>query len=86
MQAKIVTLPGDGIGPEVVAGAVEVLQRVAAKFRHTFTLEEHLVGGASIDAHGTALTDATLAACKTSRAVLLGMERAVRDNFFPPCC
>jgi 3-isopropylmalate dehydrogenase len=72
MHAKIVTLPGDGIGPEVVAGAAEVLRRIGSKFGHTLTLEEHLVGGASIDAHGTALTDSTLSACKQSRAVLLG--------------
>jgi 3-isopropylmalate dehydrogenase len=72
MQAKIVTLPGDGIGPEVIAAGVEVLQRIADKFGHTFTLEQHLVGGASIDSHGIALTDATLTACKLSRAVLLG--------------
>src|SRR5262245_46860270 len=72
MQAKIVTLPGDGIGPEVVAGAVEVLNRIATKFGHTFSLEQHLIGGASIDAHGTPLTDAALAACKASQAVLLG--------------
>jgi 3-isopropylmalate dehydrogenase len=64
---RIVTLPGDGIGPEVTAAAVEVLQRVAE-----VELSEHVFGGASIDAHGTALTDEVLAACRASDAVLLG--------------
>lgn len=72
MHVRIVTLPGDGIGPEVVAGAVEVLQALAGRFGHQVTVAEHLIGGASIDAHGTALTEATLEACKKSHAVLLG--------------
>jgi 3-isopropylmalate dehydrogenase len=66
MSARIVTLPGDGIGPEVMAPALEVLRAVAV-----LDTEEHIFGGASIDAHGTALTDETLAACRTSDAVLL---------------
>jgi 3-isopropylmalate dehydrogenase len=64
----IVTLPGDGIGPEVLAAALRVLEVVAPDL----TYEEHLIGGASIDAHGTALTDAALEACRASDAVLLG--------------
>jgi len=64
---KIVTLPGDGIGPEVLASALQVLGAVAPDL----TYEEHIIGGASIDAHGTALTDETLAACRASDAVLL---------------
>ncbi len=72
MQAHLVVLPGDGIGPEVTACAVEVLQAVAKRFGHTFTMEQQLVGGASIDAHGTALTEDTLKACQKSNAVLLG--------------
>ena len=62
----IVTLPGDGIGPEIMAPALEVLQAVGE-----FEFEEHLFGGASIDAHGVALTDEVLAACRRSDAVLL---------------
>src|SRR6478672_2830805 len=65
---KIVTLPGDGIGPEVLASALQVLNEVAPDL----TYEEHIIGGASIDAHGTALTDATLEACRAADAVLLG--------------
>src|SRR4051794_21096126 len=64
---RIVLLPGDGIGPEVVAATVEVLDQVAPDLEY----ETHLVGGAAIDAHGTALPDATLEACKQADAVLL---------------
>ncbi len=69
MPAKIVTLPGDGIGPEIMAPALEVLRAVSGD--SAFEFEEHLFGGASIDAHGTALTDETLAACRAADAVLL---------------
>ncbi len=72
MDAKIVVLPGDGIGPGVTDAAVQVLEYVASKFNHKFTFTKHLIGGISIDQHGVALTDETLAACKTSNAVLLG--------------
>src|SRR5215218_7368636 len=63
----IVTLPGDGIGPEVLAAALEVLNAVATDL----TYDEHLIGGAAIDATGTALPDETLDACRRSDAVLL---------------
>jgi 3-isopropylmalate dehydrogenase len=72
MKANIVLLPGDGIGPEVVAEAVRVLQAVAKKHGHVFQFTEHPMGGCSIDRHGTALTDQTLTACQASDAVLLG--------------
>jgi 3-isopropylmalate dehydrogenase len=62
----IVTLPGDGIGPEVLAAATRVLDAVG-----DFAYEEHPFGGASIDVHGTPLTDETLAACRRADAVLL---------------
>ncbi|WP_337243895.1 3-isopropylmalate dehydrogenase [Luteimonas sp. gir] len=72
MHADIVVLPGDGIGPEVTAAAVDVLQAVAHRFGHRFTLHEHLIGGAAIDATGQPLPDATLAAARDADAVLLG--------------
>ena len=72
MQARITLLPGDGIGPEVVQAAVAVLAAVAARKNHTFAYSEHLIGGISIDRHGTALTEETLKACQESDAVLLG--------------
>src|SRR5580765_5036519 len=72
MKAKITLLPGDGIGPEVVASAVEVLKAVAAMHGHDFTFDEQLIGGAAIDAHGDPLPPATVASCKSADAVLLG--------------
>jgi 3-isopropylmalate dehydrogenase len=62
----IVTLPGDGIGPEIMAAALRTLDAVGS-----FTYEEHPFGGAAIDAHGTALTDETISACRAADAVLL---------------
>ena len=64
----IITLPGDGIGPEIVAPTVELLQRLVPGL----TVEEHVFGGASIDAHGIAMTDEVLAAMRAADAVLLG--------------
>jgi len=72
VKASIVVLGGDGIGPEVTAEAVRVLEVVARRGGHAFTFTPHLMGGCSIDRHGTALTDETLAACQASDAVLLG--------------
>jgi 3-isopropylmalate dehydrogenase len=72
LKANFVVLPGDGIGPEVTAEAIRVLQVVARKRGHDFTFTERLMGGCSIDAHGVALTDAVLADCQKSSAVLLG--------------
>jgi 3-isopropylmalate dehydrogenase len=72
MEAKIVILPGDGIGPEVIEATKAVLEAVARKFGHHFAFEEHLLGGCAIDARGTALPDETLNACMHTDAVLLG--------------
>jgi 3-isopropylmalate dehydrogenase len=66
MAHRIVTLPGDGIGPEILAPTLELLNTLG-----DFEFEEHSFGGAAIDMHGTALTDDTLAACKRADAVLL---------------
>lgn len=72
MNFKITLLPGDGIGPEVVAEAVRALEAIASKFGHTFIFTERLVGGCSIDKYGSSLTDEILADCQASNAVLLG--------------
>lgn len=72
MKANIVTLPGDGIGPEVVAEAVRVLDGIAGKYGHTFRYSERLMGGCSIDKFGSSLTDENLADCQAADAVLLG--------------
>ena len=66
MAPRIVTLPGDGIGPEIMACAIEILDAVGA-----FDYDQRLFGGSSIDAHGTAMTDAVLEACRGADAVLL---------------
>src|ERR687888_1972626 len=66
MATSIAVLPGDGIGPEITAPTLEILRRLGE-----FEFAEQTFGGASIDAHGTALTDETLAACRAADAVLL---------------
>jgi len=72
MNARIVLLPGDGIGPEIVEQARRVLDAVAARQGHRFEYATHLIGGAAIDATGQPLPDETAAACKAADAVLLG--------------
>ena len=71
MEAKIVLLPGDGIGPEVMAEAHRVLVRMAEKFGHRFHFQTCPMGGNAIDSHGNPLPDETLDACRTSNAILL---------------
>ena len=72
MNARIVTLPGDGIGPEVVAQGLRVLAAVGRCYTHTFHVHEALLGGIAIDRTGTPLPDDTIAACRDADAVLLG--------------
>jgi 3-isopropylmalate dehydrogenase len=72
MKAQITLLPGDGIGPEVLAAGKSVLESIAQKFGHSFEMQEYLIGGCAIDARGTALPEDTLQACQSSDAVLLG--------------
>jgi 3-isopropylmalate dehydrogenase len=69
---RIAVLPGDGIGPEVVAEAVRVLRAVEASSSHAFQLTEDLVGGAAIDEYGVAIRKETIAVAKRSDAVLFG--------------
>ena len=72
MKAKIVLLPGDGVGPEVVAETQKVLEAVAKQGGHELAFETHLMGGCAIDATGEPLPASTLEACKSADAVLLG--------------
>ncbi len=72
MKANIVVLPGDGIGTEVTIAAQRILEVVGNKFNQGFQIQEHLIGGAAIDAIGVALPEETLKACLQSDAVLLG--------------
>ena len=72
MDCTIVTIPGDGIGPEIVREACKVLNKAGELFGHTFHYTEVLMGGCSIDAHGVPLTAEALATAKQSQAILLG--------------
>jgi len=72
MNAHIVLFPGDGIGPEVVNAAKRILDAVTVQYSHHFSYEEHLIGGCSIDVHGTPLADKALSACLNADAILLG--------------
>ncbi len=79
MTHRIVTLPGDGIGPEIMAPTLELLSKLG-----DFEFEEHLFGGASIDAHGQALTDEVLSACRSADAVLLAAVGGLRWDTTDP--
>ena len=72
MQFSVAVLPGDGVGPEVIAEATKVLLAVGEKFGHSFQFHDGLIGGIAIDTLGTALSEETLNMCKRCDAVLLG--------------
>ena len=72
MKANIVLLPGDGIGPEIVAQATRVLEAVANRFAHQFSFQSHQIGGIAIDTCGDPLPAATIDACRACDAILLG--------------
>ena len=72
MDLKITCIPGDGIGPEIVAEAKKVLDTVAEKYGHSITYTDILMGGASIDVHGVPLTDEAIETAKSADAVLMG--------------
>lgn len=72
MKYKVAVIAGDGIGPEIVAEARKVLDKIGVIYGHSFEYQELLMGGCSIDAYGVPLTDETLEAAKSSDSVLLG--------------
>jgi len=72
MKFTIASLPGDGVGPEIVNEAKKVMVAIGKRSGHSFTFKEGLIGGASMDATGLALTDDTLKMCRDCEAVLLG--------------
>src|SRR4029077_10741943 len=72
LSATIAVLPGDGVGPEVVAAARTVLDTIASCFGHTFSFREALIGGAAIDALGDPLPNDTVTLSRDADAVLLG--------------
>ena len=84
MKANIAVLPGDGVGPEIVAEAVKVLEAIAKWFGHDFAMTVHPVGGAAYDLCGDCLPDTTLAACKAADAVLLGAVGGPKWDALPP--
>ena len=72
MQANIVVLPGDGIGPEIIAATLPVLEAIARRHGHQFQFHEHDIGGIAIDRHGVPLPESTLEAARQADAILLG--------------
>ena len=72
MKLNIACIPGDGIGPEIIAEARKVLEKVAEVYGHEMSFTDILMGGASIDVHGVPLTDEAIAAAKSADAVLMG--------------
>lgn len=72
MQLNIGVIRGDGIGPEIVTEAIKVLDKIGEVYGHSYTYNELLMGGASIDVHGIPLTDETVAIAKSCDAVLMG--------------
>ncbi|MBQ4573591.1 MAG: 3-isopropylmalate dehydrogenase [Clostridia bacterium] len=84
MNKKITVLPGDGIGPEIVAEAIKVLDRVAEKFDHSFDYTYVDIGGCSIDKFGTPITDEGMEKCKSADSVLLGAVGGPKWDTCPP--
>ncbi|MDN6837120.1 MAG: 3-isopropylmalate dehydrogenase, partial [Staphylococcus equorum] len=72
MSYKIVALPGDGIGPEIMTGSLEILEQLSQDFNFNYDLETHDFGGIAIDRHGKPLPESTLNACQNADAILLG--------------
>jgi 3-isopropylmalate dehydrogenase len=84
MNARIVLLPGDGVGPEVVQAARLVLTRVATQFGHQFNFDTRAIGGAAIRRGGSPLPDDTVAACVEADAILLGAVGDPEFDTLPP--
>jgi 3-isopropylmalate dehydrogenase len=83
-ELHVVSLPGDGIGPEVTRAAMQVLETVASRFGHTLSVDEHQAGWCAYEATGTPLPDSTLAACVRGPAVFLGAVGDPRADGLPP--
>ncbi|MFM1903627.1 MAG: hypothetical protein RLZZ440_1527, partial [Planctomycetota bacterium] len=84
MHLTIAVLPGDYIGPEVMAVALPILRTVVERAGHTLEFSIHDVGGAGIDRHGKALPDATLEACRAADAILFGSVGGPKWEKLPP--
>lgn len=83
MRLRVTSLPGDGIGPEVVAQALRVLQRIADDFGHQLELDEKEIGGAALTKFGNPLPESTTQACFKSQAVLLGAVGGPAFDHYP---
>lgn len=83
MKKTIAVLPGDGIGPEIVSGAIKVLGRVADIFGHSFTYQYVDIGGCSLDKYGVPITDEAMNICKSADAVLLGAVGGPKWDTYP---
>ena len=81
---RIAVLPGDGIGPEVMAEAIKVLEKVQTKFGFSLDYDRHDVGGIAIDNHGTPLPQSTIAGCEAADAVLFGSVGGPKWEHLPP--
>ncbi len=84
MNKTICLLPGDGIGPEILAQGAAVLAATARKFGHAFDSEEALIGGAAVDATGSPLPEATVEACRKADAVYLAAVGGPKWDSMPP--
>ncbi|UII55081.1 3-isopropylmalate dehydrogenase [Cytobacillus spongiae] len=84
MRKQIAVLPGDGIGQEVVKGAVEILRAIGERFDHQFRFTYGEIGGIALDSTGTPLPDDTIELCKASDAVLLGAVGGPKWDHNPP--
>src|SRR5699024_8943671 len=83
MTKKIIVLPGDGIGAEIIGSAQEVLEKVAEIYGHQFEFEQHDIGGAAYDKYGEALTNATVVAWLVADGSLLGAIGGPRYDTLP---
>lgn len=84
MNKKITVLPGDGIGPEIVAEAIKVLNKISEKYGHSFEYTYVDIGGCSIDKYGVPITDEGMEICKRSDSVLLGAVGGPKWDNCPP--
>lgn len=84
MEKKITVLPGDGIGPEIVAAAIRVLKAIGKRYNHDFQLAYAAIGGAAIDQFNDPLPEETIEVCKESDAILLGAVGGPKWDHNPP--
>ncbi|MBI2846578.1 MAG: 3-isopropylmalate dehydrogenase [Chloroflexi bacterium] len=82
MEFKVAVVPGDGVGPDVVAEGVRALQAAGRKFGHKFTLQETVIGGQAVKKYGSSLPKETLDICAWSDAILFGSVGEAKEDFY----